>query len=586
MQKNIVFKNKVSQKQSLKFRIILSTIVCILIVGVFSNIYLYFYLNNIITEKADNIDKLNLQTVEIGLNQRLQEFAALGNVCSNDLDIARGIHNKQMVTVEEKRELLRAQEILRNYLSAFSIEKYISRLLIFNEEGVCVQAVTRKYSTLQDAALVMEKPSYARLIKEDQPYVVAIEPAIVDREDSLVYISKVFEYPSAVERGYLYMEMDPAWITDVLLPYEESSLFVAGSDRIPYPSGSGGLSDEFLSQTLGGDEYIDYEEHTYRIMSTPLLLAGLTLYSKTDATFLVNNKNPIFFTTIVVIITSFTAAVMLAVLLSNIITKPLKRLTSRLLKISDKNFEYDREIEDGYGELGQIGKIVNQMTTNITNLLEETEQMHIQQKNAEIALLQSQINPHFLYNTLDSIRWMAVIQKAPGIEKTVRSLSNLLKNTAKGLGDKIPLKEELNLLQDYVDTQSVRFMQMFELNNQINSCYHHYRIVKFTLQPLVENAIFHGIEPSGNCGVITLDAYEEGEYLIITVEDDGVGMTAQELEEVKKVFENPYPQGMSSIGVANVDHRLKLTYGKDCGVCFESEKGKYTKVTIKIRKEE
>ncbi|WP_099469494.1 sensor histidine kinase [Konateibacter massiliensis] len=211
--------------------------------------------------------------------------------------------------------------------------------------------------------------------------------------------------------------------------------------------------------------------------------------------------------------------------------------------------------------------------------------MHIKQKHDEIALLQSQVNPHFLYNTLDSIRWMAVIQKNPGIEKTVKSLSNLLKNLAKGVGEKITLEEEISLLQDYVDTQSVRFMELLKIENHIDKQFYSYKIIKFTLQPLVENAIFHGIEPTGECGTITLTAYEEGDYLLITVKDNGVGMSEEELKVLRESAVNPHLRGMAGIGVSNVDSRLKLTYGDECGLSYESVQRSFTRVTVRIKKE-
>ena len=151
-----------------------------------------------------------------------------------------------------------------------------------------------------------------------------------------------------------------------------------------------------------------------------------------------------------------TLAVCLAVLTSAYLSRPVSRLNARLRRIAANDFSFDPEIEKPQDELGQIGRTVNEMSMSIQHLLQETEEMYTQRRNIEIALLQSQVNPHFLYNTLDSIRWMAVIQKNPGIASITRSLSNLLKNIAKGTQDKITLAEELGLLQDYIAIQAVR----------------------------------------------------------------------------------------------------------------------------------
>ncbi|MDR1663927.1 MAG: histidine kinase [Clostridiales bacterium] len=281
------------------------------------------------------------------------------------------------------------------------------------------------------------------------------------------------------------------------------------------------------------------------ILFLPLRLEGSSLYSRTDITYLSSDANTILFTAVVVILTSLTAALLLAVLLGGIITKPLNRLTRRLRIIGGNDFSRDPAIETGGGEIAEVGRVVNDMAGSIKKLLLETEEMYIKQKNSEIALLQSQVNPHFLYNTLDTVRWMAVIQKNPGIEKTVRSLSNLLKNLAKGAGDKITIGEELSLLKDYIDTQSVRFMELLEFEENIPESLRRFLIVKFTLQPLVENAIFHGIEPKGELGKITVSAEEDGEYLLIFVEDNGAGMTAGELDRVARA--TPHPAGSPAL---------------------------------------
>ena len=164
----------------------------------------------------------------------------------------------------------------------------------------------------------------------------------------------------------------------------------------------------------------------------------------------------ILYTVAAVLALSLLLAVCLAVLTSAYFSRPVSRLSARLRRIAANDFSFDPEIEKPQDELGQIGRTVNEMSMSIQHLLHETEEMYTQRRNIEIALLQSQVNPHFLYNTLDSIRWMAVIQKNPGIASITHSLSNLLKNIAKGTQDKITLAEELGLLQDYIAIQAVR----------------------------------------------------------------------------------------------------------------------------------
>lgn len=273
-------------------------------------------------------------------------------------------------------------------------------------------------------------------------------------------------------------------------------------------------------------------------------------------------------------------------ILSRFLTRPIDKLIRRIRRISENDFSFDPEIERSRDEVGEIGRVVNEMSLSLKLLLEETQERAEQQKNIEIALLQSQVNPHFLYNTLDSIHWMAVIQKSAGISQMTKSLSNLLKNLAKGTQDHITLREELALLGDYVAIQMIRYTEAFEVVNRIPEALLDCRVLKFTLQPLVENAIFHGIEPTGRFGTITLDGRTDGRFLYLSIRDNGVGIPPEALKALLAASAGHKSKGaLNGIGVGNVDQRLKLVYGPECGLTYESAVGEYTKVTVKILRE-
>jgi two-component system sensor histidine kinase YesM len=312
-----------------------------------------------------------------------------------------------------------------------------------------------------------------------------------------------------------------------------------------------------------------------------------------DVTSLAVDNQEILYTVLAAVLMSLCAAAGLGMALSAFLTRPIQTLIKRIRRISEDNdFSRDPEIEKQGDEIGLIGRAVNDMSGSISLFLVKMEEHYREQKAAEIALLQTQINPHFLYNTLDSIQWMAKLQNNPAIADITRRLISLLRSIAvrpdsDGGETRTTLAEELRLLEDYTSVMSVRFMGNFEVVNRIPEAFLDCGIPRLTLQPLVENAILHGIEPSGKFGIITLSAAEEGEYLDIVVEDNGAGMSGEQLERIKirSLTKKRGSPSLNNIGIANVDERLKLLYGESCGLFFESLRGKYTRVTVRLLKE-
>ena len=277
----------------------------------------------------------------------------------------------------------------------------------------------------------------------------------------------------------------------------------------------------------------------------------------------------------------------LAFLLHRMIARPITALQSRIEAVGSGDFSADPAIEWD-NELGDIGRGINKMSGNITALMDRRLEDEKQKQDLEYRMLQNQINPHFIYNTLNSIKWMATIQHAPGIAEMVTALSRLLKSVSKGNERLVPLYEEFALLNDYFTIQQYRYggtitldVSYIEDENLTHSCL----IPRFTLQPLVENAIFHGIEPKGSAGEVTLRVERDaanGDVLIL-LSDDGVGMTPA---QATKALQEPGPEEAAAkyrhVGIWNVHRRLQYSFGDAYGLRIESEPGVGTTVTVRL----
>lgn len=282
----------------------------------------------------------------------------------------------------------------------------------------------------------------------------------------------------------------------------------------------------------------------------------------------------------------FCLGILLMILLNRIINVPVKAIRAKIDAVSHGDFSREPAIEWDH-ELGDIGKGINALSTSIVTLMDKRIEDEKHKKDLEYQILQSQINPHFLYNTLNSIKWMATIQGAGGIAEMTTALARLMKNVSKGTSVPIPLKEELDLVKDYFLILQYRYGGSISLeckvaSDDLYSCLIH----RFTLQPIIENSLFHGIEPKGQAGKITVTAAAQdtdaGKILQICVTDNGIGMSPETIENVLSGKDSASTDFFRHVGINNVNQRIKYAYGERYGISITSEIGVYTAITITI----
>lgn len=584
--------------KSIKVKIIFYTSICLIIFGLISNLFIYNYLNNIVLKKVEHIVQMDIDSVSDNISKNLSDMLDLTILCSSDINTMDVLYYKDTETPKAKRDSVTVQDTLTSYLKGSSISKYVLKLCVFNDSGLIIQAVTPYIGGIRDYPEIISSKLFQNVKLEglENNIFTKVYPSITESHmPCLPIIYPIYDIGTLKINGYLYAEFDLRILTDTLSLYGDfNNLFLTtSSDEKILLNDALNLNPNVLIDQIRDDKSdnklktYNIQGTTYLVSETPLKVADYKLYSSVKLSDLYIEGKNIFFMMLVVLGTSIIIATITLVIISTSITSPIKKLISKIKKISKNgDFSYDPEIEASEGEIGEIGKVVNEMSANIKKLLEQTVEITNQKKNYEIAMLQSQVNPHFLYNTLNSIHWMATLQKNTGICNITNSLTNLLKNMAKGFSDKIPLEEEISLLEDYISIQSIRYMETFEFINNIDESFSRFKIVKLTLQPIVENAIFHGIEPKGTYGTITLAAEKFSDYIVISVTDNGVGMTSEKQESLLRSDKAEHKSSLNGIGIFNVDNRLKLIYGDTFGLTIESVKDEYTKVSVKIPIEE
>ena len=265
------------------------------------------------------------------------------------------------------------------------------------------------------------------------------------------------------------------------------------------------------------------------------------------------------------------------------IGNPLVQL-SRLMRKGESGDLNVRSRNVGRNEIGQLGRSFNKMIEQIDLLIYRIAEEEKEKKKAEIRALRYQINQHFLYNTLNSIRWMAKLNRTHDVDNAVTTLVHLLEGSLERNGVFIQLGDELELLRKYMIIQEYRYDNQIRLNISCPDELSRVPIPRMLLQPIVENAIFHGIAPKDADGVIDLEVEQQGANILITITDDGVGIELDRLEGLLACDRDCNNRGMTNIGLNHVNQTIQLYYGPNYGVSVGSEPGKGTRVRITISK--
>lgn len=261
------------------------------------------------------------------------------------------------------------------------------------------------------------------------------------------------------------------------------------------------------------------------------------------------------------------------------IIRPIRKLGEVTDQVAKGNLSIRSDVKTG-AEVGMLSESLNSMIDKINELLEQVKVEQIQLRKAEFELLQSQINPHFLYNTLDAIIWLAEAGEQKKVVNMVGSLSDFFRASLNQGKDIIPLKEELNHVRSYLEIQQVRYQDILQYEINIPKELEQCLIPKITIQPLVENALYHGIKNKRGQGKIIISGSKDNEGVVIQVSDNGIGIKEERLNEVIRGITNKSPTENGIYGLYNVNERIRLNFGEKYGISIESRYGEGTKAKI------
>lgn len=602
----IITKTTDSFKKNIRFpagsiqkRILFITTSCLFCMCVIITSVSYYIFQNYLRNGLIHSTEASLQLLADSINNGMDDISQIVRFCQTNTNIATYIQrNPNPGSILSVSTYDRMYEEYSNNPS----KDYINRLAVITGEHF-LQIVSPAYSSTANlAAEVPELPYFTMLLEADN-YDFSTgfvkDPFYRNGKSVLPVIRPITYQYSSVQGGVLFLEISSDLFTNALERYstaDDSYMYLSiGGHNYIYQDGgftemdmpyqiTRDLSSSTLTDNIRVNEIQD-EEGSRLVVISPLDMPDCYICQSISSSELRDQQLllwPILGGTLVSIVG---IGILLMITLDRMINVPVSRIRAKMLRVADGGFERDPSIEWNH-ELGEIGRGINDLAENVYLLMNRRLEDEKQKKDLEYKMLQSQINPHFIYNTLNSIKWMATIQGSMGISEMTTALAKLLKSISKGTRLMVPIEEELSLLQDYFTIQSYRYGGTITMDVQVDEdSLLQYQIIKFTLQPLVENAIFHGVEPKG-AGHILIHVFfetlteESGPSIRIDVTDDGIGIPAEKAAQILLSNEDNSTEFFREIGVSNVHKRLQYEFGESYGITIESVEGEYTTMSI------
>lgn len=388
-------------------------------------------------------------------------------------------------------------------------------------------------------------------------FVVDLNLSVIDEMCSQIYLGK---------KGYVFIVDGTGNI--IYHPQQQLLYSSLATEEIP----------QVLSTSSGQSFTVDDTKgkRIYSVQDTGL---GWKIVGVTYSDDLIANKSSIQHSILLYALLGIGISIVISLLLSLHLTKPIKRLQRDMKQVELGNFHIQTSLEED-NEINQLGQSFNVMVNEIKHLMDETVQNSEQKRKAELLLLHAQINPHFLYNTLDSIIWMAEQEKHEEVVNMTSALAKMFRASITRDQELVSIRVEIEHIRQYLFIQKMRYREQLDYVFDIPSHILHYKTVKILLQPFIENAIYHGIRSKTTPGIIYISAWQEDEQLIFEVRDNGLGMTAERLAEVTQGTVATNTQ--HGIGIGNVNERIQLYFGTTYGMTMTSILGEGTIVTIRV----
>ncbi|WP_458120198.1 sensor histidine kinase [Paenibacillus sp. Z6-24] len=524
---------------------------------------------------------LNMSSVEI--ENQLKDIENLSFRVVTDEQLQRYLSQLQQESSIYEKNVIRKK--ITNRLIAFAgSEKFVYSMMAIDREGEVMSAGNR------EGIPAVLRTDLVRLAKDK----AGSNSWYVGEQGSLLAVRQFKEFSGSTftlnDLGTIIVRIRIDRIVQQQMESSSGSqLIISDGEEIVYPSELVlPLNKDAISQELQRSQpygVVTLPEESYFSARIQSAYTGWTYLHMTPFDEMFQRMVWIKRMVTIVFIGIFLMALLFGTWLSRSITRPMERLLQKMRTVETGNLDQLGELTtdpvtaSAQNEVGMLHRTFNRMLRRIRELIDENYAKQLVIRETELKALQAQIDPHFLYNTLESINWMAKVNKQTEISRMVEALGFLLRSSVNMSDKLIRLGDELDIVRSYVTIQRMRFEERLDFIIDVPEELLDTHIPKLTLQPLVENAIHYALEPKIEVCHIRITARLEQDVVHITVEDDGPGMTPEFLD---RLYQGQVRTRGKGIGLSNIMERIRLTFGPEYGLSIESEPDVCTAFHIRI----
>ncbi|WP_226669569.1 sensor histidine kinase [Metabacillus litoralis] len=567
---------------SLRIKLLVMFIILTVLPLIFVGIVSYVKSYNIVSEKSYTLVQIQVDQLGREFDSIIQDIKRFNEIGKQESTVQFLIDHVN--TAEEAKNIL---GMIKLYRESYQYSDSIMNIRIIDRDGKVVSE-DRGVHQLNN-----QSNSHVSFKLLTDPSKTFIEPVYKNSNPALSMTSTIVSDSSKEVIGFINIIIRAKIFEEIL---QDAAKRSSGTFHIEnehsevlfsYPE------DANLSTTVSSNEDMKdkssgffTDSSTFHVFKTSDI-TGWKVIRSVPLTIMTKEANEIKSLIFLSVASSIIFTIGLYYFITSKLIRPLHNLSEKMKEASLGDLD-TKISQEGTDEIAELGNSFNMMITKIKSLVYKSVNEQKQLKMAELRTMQAQINPHFLYNTLETIIWMAEAKKTPQVIDMTKSLSHFFRISLSKGKDVISLEDEIDHIRNYLMIQKMRYQDILDVTFHLNNDILSYSIVKLTLQPLVENAIYHGVKNKRGKGFVRIkaDFTPEG-YICIDVIDNGIGIEEEKLEHIRAQLAKgiPFEKDNGGFGMVNVHQRISLHYGEPFGLKINSWYGSGTRVSLIIPSE-